>query len=196
MLGGGDGRTHDLQRREHAFPGARNVVSLHVRHAEDIDGDGDVGAFAYLIERQRIGGAAVDQDAAANRHRAKQAGNGDRACQRRLQRARSEGRFLAPMQIGRDHRERNLQRGKILWHRFRQKLRAEFLGVELRRLAERAGKQIGQRAGARSDQPARDLAAVMRQRDDVAANVLAAHAGGVSRADQRADRGAGNRGGF
>ena len=120
----------------------------------------------------------------------------DRGRQRRLQRPGGEGRFLPPVQIGRDHRERNLQRGEILRHSFGQKLRAEFLGVELRRLAEGAGEQVGQRAGARGDQPARDLGAVMRQRDDVAADVLAAHAGGISGADQRADRGAGDGGGL
>ncbi len=118
----------------------------------------------------------------------------DRACQRRLQWAGCEGRFLAPVQVGRDHRERNLQRGKILRHRFGQKLGAEFFRVELRRLTEGTGEQVGQRAGARGDQPARDLAAVMRQRDDVATNILAAHAGGVGGANKRADRGAGDGG--
>ncbi len=113
-----------------------------------------------------------------------------------LQWAGGEGRFLPPVQIGRDHRERNLQRGEILRHRFGQKLRAEFLGVELRRLAESAGEQVGERAGACGDEPARDFTAIMRQRDDVAADVLAAHAGGISRANQRADRGAGDSGGF
>src|SRR4029077_15341468 len=100
------------------------------------------------------------------------------------------------MEVGRDHREWNLQRGEILRHGLRQKLRAEFLGIELGRLTESAGEQIGERTGTRGDEPARDLATVMRERDDVAAELLAAHAGGVSRADERADRGAGDGGGF
>ncbi len=49
-----------------------------------------------------------------------------------------------------------------------------------------------QRAGARFHQPASDFAGIVRERDDVVADVLAAHAGRIGGADQRADRGAGD----
>ena len=96
------------------------------------------------------------------------------------------------MQIGGHDGQRDLQRRKIRRHLVRQKLRTEFLGVDLRRLAERAGEKVCQRAGARLHQAAPDFAGPVRQRDDVAADVLAAHSRGISRADQRADRGAGD----
>ena len=52
--------------------------------------------------------------------------------------------FLAPVQIGRHHGQRNGERGKIRRHGFGQELRAEFLGIQLRRLTEAAGKEVGE----------------------------------------------------
>ena len=89
-----------------------------------------------------------------------------------------------------------MQRGEIRRHLWRQELRAEFFRVELRRLAEGAGEQIAERAGARGNEAAPDFARVMGDGDDVAADVLGAHAGRIGGADQRADRGAGDGGGL
>ena len=61
---------------------------------------------------------------------------------------RYQRHLLAAMQIGGRHRERNFQFGKIGRDGFGQKLRAEFFCVDLSGLAECAGKQIGERAGA------------------------------------------------
>src|SRR5437660_5468567 len=61
MLGGDDRRTHDQERGEDAFPRAGQVAPLLRRDAEYVDCDGEVGATGELIERQRIGGAAIDQ---------------------------------------------------------------------------------------------------------------------------------------
>ena len=89
-----------------------------------------------------------------------------------------------------------MQRGEIRRHLRRQELRAEFFRVELCRLAEGAGEQIAERAGARGNEAAPDFARVVGDGDDVAADVLGAHAGRIGGADQRADRGAGDGGGL
>ena len=82
---------------------------------------------------------------------------------------------------------------KFLRHGFRKELRAKFLGVDLCRLTERAGENVGERARACGNKAAHRLAAIVGETDDVTANVLAAHPRGVSGADQRTDRGAGDR---
>ena len=46
-----------------------------------------IGASEQPIERQRIGGAAIDQDAAVHRHGPEQAGKCDRGGKRRPQRS-------------------------------------------------------------------------------------------------------------
>ena len=67
-------------------------------------------------------------------------------------------------------------RGKIRRNGLRQKLRTEFLGVDLGSLTESAGKQIGERAGARRDQAAGGFAPVVCEADDMVPDILAAHA--------------------
>ncbi len=75
---------------------------------------------------------------------------------------------------------------------FRQELRAEFLRVHLRRLAERAGQQVRQCPGSRRQQTPPGLARIVRDGEDVVTDVLAAHARGISGPDQCADRRAGD----
>ena len=60
VLGGDDRRTHDQECRENALPCAWQVGTLLRRDAKYVDRDGEVGAAGELIERQRIGGAAID----------------------------------------------------------------------------------------------------------------------------------------
>ena len=102
------------------------------------------------------------------------------------------GASCAAMQIGRHHRERNRKFREIRGDSFGQELLTEFLGVDLRSVAERSGEKIGERARARRDEPAHCFAAVVREADDVAANILAANPCRIGGADQRADRGAGD----
>ena len=76
------------------------------------------------------------------------------------------------------------KRGEVVRHFGRQELRAEFLGVEQQRIAERRWRAIRDSCRrARREQPPEDVAAVVRERDDGAADLLAAHAGGIGRAD-------------
>ena len=96
------------------------------------------------------------------------------------------------MQVGRHHDEGNLERGEIRGHLRRQELRAEFFRVELRCLAEGAGEQIPERAGAGGNETAPDFAGVVGDGDDVMADVLCAHAGRIGGAHQCANRGAGD----
>ena len=147
-----------------------------------------------LIERHRIGGAAVDQDPAADDDGTKQAGDGDGGAERRAQRPRCDRQFAAPVQIGGHGDERNFERCEVIRHAARQELLAELLGVHLRHLAQAAGQQVSKIAGARRHQAAPRPAPVVSEGDDVVADVLAAHAGGIGRANQRTDRGAGDRG--
>ena len=106
-------------------------------------------------------------------------------------------RQLEPaVEIGGHDGQRNLQRRKIRRHRVGQELEAEFFRVHQRRLAEGAGEKLRQRAGARLHQPPPDLAGIVGERDYIMADILAAHAGRIGGADQRADRGAGDGDGF
>ena len=128
------------------------------RSAEDIDGDDNVGTAVKPIERQGIGRAAVDHDAALDRHRPEQPGNRDRggdggrsgpdekaaSCRR--------CRSVAITVSGISSAEKSS--GTCV----RKKLRAKFLGVHLGRLAEGTSEQVGQLAGARLHQPAPYLA--------------------------------------
>jgi len=59
-LGGDDGAAHDVERGVHALPRARDVGALGGRNAQDVDGDDVIGNPAQPVERQRIGGAAID----------------------------------------------------------------------------------------------------------------------------------------
>ena len=110
-----------------------------------------------------------------------------------MQRPLRQRHLQTAVQIRRHDGQRDLQRGKVRRHLLGQELRAEFFGVHLRRLTEGAGEKMRERAGARLHQPAPDFAGIVRERDDVVADVLAAHAGRIGGADQRADRGAGDR---
>src|SRR5262249_27332173 len=66
-------------------------------------------------------------------------------------------------------------------------------GVDLRGLAKPPVQQIAEITGACGHQPSPRLAPIVREGDDVVTDVLAAHAGGVGRPDERADRSAGDR---
>jgi len=69
-------------------PGLAEIVAAAFdRLAGNIDRDDDVGAAAQLIERQRIGGAAVDQHALVDHDRPHHRGQRDRGGERRLERA-------------------------------------------------------------------------------------------------------------
>src|SRR5262249_54809749 len=72
----------------------------------------------------------------------------------------------------------------------------EFFRVDQRGAAQADIEQVGEGAGAGRDQATEDLGAVVGEREDEAANILARHAGGIGGPDQRADRGAGDGGGF
>ena len=61
---GGDGVAHHQHRGGDAFPGAWNIAPVLARGTRDIDRHHEIGFAAQLIERQWVGGAAVDQDAA------------------------------------------------------------------------------------------------------------------------------------
>src|SRR5438034_4417326 len=61
VLGGDDRRTHDQECSEDALPCAWQVGTLLRRDAKYVDRDGEVSTAGELIERQRIGGAAIDQ---------------------------------------------------------------------------------------------------------------------------------------
>ena len=78
---------------------------------------------------------------------------------------------------------------------FGQELRAEFLRIEPRRRRNPPAKRSASLPARALHQPAPHLAAIMRERDHVVADVLAAHAGRIGGADQGADRGAGDGGG-
>ena len=67
------------------------------------------------------------------------------------------------------------------------------LGIDQHRIAQRCCEPLRQWRGARRHEAREDADAVMGERDDVAADRLAAHAGRIAGADQRPERGAGNR---
>src|SRR5260370_34354470 len=69
VLGGDDRRTHDPECSEEALPCAWQVGTLLRRGAKYIDRDGEVGTAGELIERQWIGGAAIDQYPLVKDHR-------------------------------------------------------------------------------------------------------------------------------
>src|SRR6516164_2151563 len=75
-------------------------------------------------------------------------------------------------------------------------MRTELFGVHLRHLADRTGEEVCEPAGARLDESAHGFAPVMREPDDVMADIFAAHAGRVGCRNERAKRGAGDRCGF
>ena len=90
--------------------------------------------------------------------------------------------------------ERYFKLREIRRDRIGQKLRTEFLRIDLRRVAEAASKQIGDRACTCRDKPPHCLAAVVGEADDMAADVLAAHSRRIRGTDKSADRGAGDGG--
>src|SRR5215472_2946295 len=98
------------------------------------------------------------------------------------------------MQVGRHGDEWNGQCRKFAGHLSGHELFTKFLGVDLRGLAEPSVQKIAKIAGARRHQAAPRLAPVVREGDDVVTDVLTAHARGVSGPNERADRGAGDRG--
>ena len=81
---------------------------------------------------------------------------------------------------------------KFAGHLRRHELFAKLLGVDLRGLAKPPVQQIAEITGACGHQPAPRFAPIVREADDVVADILAAHACGIGGADERADRGAGD----
>ena len=59
---GGDGAPHHQDGGEETLPRIGDVVALIGRPAGNVARDDDVGASTQLIERQRIGGTAIDQN--------------------------------------------------------------------------------------------------------------------------------------
>ena len=99
------------------------------------------------------------------------------------------------IEIGGDGEQRNFELAEVVRDLLGQELLAEFFRVHQRGAAKAEVEQVGEGAGARRDEAAKDLGAVMRQHDDEAADLLAGHPRRIGGADQRADRGAGDGGG-
>ena len=193
---GGDGVAHDQHGGEQALPGIGDVAPLVRRRAGNIHRHHQVGAPTQLFERQRIGRAAVDQDAAGDDDRPHHGRQRDRGRKRRLERPRGEHRLLPPIEVGRDDGQGNFELAEIVRHLVGQELLAEFFRVNQRGAAEAQVEEIGKRARARRDQAAKNFGAVMGERDDEAADLPARHPRRVGGCDQGADGGAGDGGGL
>src|SRR6266446_6987296 len=116
----------------------------------------------------------------------------------RTRSATTTGRITvgSAIEVGRDDGQGNFERAEIVRHLAGQELLAEFFRVDQRGAAEAQVEEIGKRARARRDQAAKNLGAVMGERDDEAADLPARHPRRVGGCDQGADRGAGDGGGL
>ena len=136
----GDNRAaHYHDRGVKRLPDVRHVDALAFGYPINIDADDAIGAPAKLVERQRIGSAAVDENPAVDDHWPKQARYRNRGRERLTQRSGCNGQFTAAVQVGCHGDERNRQLRKIVRHLRGHKLLAEFVRIDLRRLAQPAG---------------------------------------------------------
>ena len=99
---------------------------------------------------------------------------------------------MPPIEIGGDDGQRNFELVEIIRHAVGQELSAEFFRIDQGGTAEAHAEQVCKRAGARGDEPAEHVRAVVGEPDDEATDLLARHPGGIGGADQRADRRAGD----
>ncbi len=104
-----------------------------------------------------------------------------------------EHRLAAVPIIGRHHLERDGQFLEGRRHDVGQETLDEHLGIDQHRIAEPA-EQIGDAPDPGGEQALHHLAAIVQQRQHHGVDVAGRHARRIDRADQRADRGAGNGG--
>ena len=189
-----DGLRHHQNGAEITFERVRHIGAVIDRRTGHVDGNDDIGEPAHAIEGQRIGRAAVHHHTAFEHDRPADARDCHRRGDRRPQRAGRDCGLSPGIEVGCDDRERDRQRSKIFRHAVGKKLRAEFLRIDQAGAAKARGDQRSDTSACACGQKlAEQSGAIPRQRRDMCADLLAAHAGGIGRAEKGADRGAGNR---
>ena len=162
------------------------------RAAGDVAGDGHV-AIRDMVEGQRVGRAAVDQHAPVELTGRNRAGIAIEAAIAGRSVALRHDHLAPGVEVAGDDLQRDFQ----LLEGLRQELKARHEGfedhvrVELRR-HRAAAQKIGEGERPRPPQPRQHFPALGIEADRGLAHVLAAEAGRVAGADDRADRGAGD----
>lgn len=188
-----DGFFENEGASEQGFRCGRVVASLDGgRCAANIDCDDDIDPARQQIERQRIAQAAIDQRTAFVDHGVEYD---------RERHARSDG--LAEWPVGKRHRSLLIEVGRDDDHRYREvgKIAGQprrqndvehgFRIKDRRALADEP-EQFGKRGGARCEQFAQERKALAQDHLGVGADFTCRHAGGIGRAEDGANRGAGD----
>ena len=124
---------HDQHRADRELHIAVMAAPRLAHPAGDVDGDGDVAALAHMIERHRIGDAAIDIELAVDEGGGDEARYGDRGGDRPAHGPRGND-MLAPLgEIGGDDLERDLGVLDMFRHAFGEDEAGELLAIDQER---------------------------------------------------------------
>ncbi len=181
---------HDLRRAEpHIERAEVGAPQRFARIAVHVDPHEDV-AVGRLVERQRVGDAAIDQDVIGVMDGLEQRRDGDRSRDRWSQQALVEHGLVPGLEIGGHHIERNLQFREILGEGLGEEGIDDAVAVQLH--VEAVLQQAAEIADLRAPQSRGDDPHRAEHAHRMLAQFLAGHAVGPARADERADRRAGD----
>ncbi len=186
----GDDRTgHHQHGGVHRLDRIGDAGAVEVGRPGNLHRQDDVGAAAQEVERQRIGGAAVDQHAVVDHHRPHDRGQRDGRRQGRPERPRGVDDLAPSIEVGGDDAERNAERAELGRYGIGQELLAQLLRIEPHRRGKIPAEKVADLAGACEHQPPPHLAGIVGEAEHMVAQRLAGHAGGIGGAGQRPDRG-------